>query len=420
MRLSVTGRKNNRIVREQEDHVTGDAEKRKTEENSLPSEKRTRTEERKENRAADKKTGRTERGEIYWAWFCGIPGLYLPHQKMLLEQYQDPRAVWEASGKSLEALEKQGWRWIEKVRQFKKDRSPEQFADELQKRKIQFVSRMNDRYPQRLLTIENAPNGLFYKGRLPEEDRRSVAVVGARMCTRYGRETAEQIARMTAVCGGQLVSGAAYGIDGTAQMMALESGGLSFGVLGCGAGKIYPSGNRLLFERLEQQGGIISEFPPDAAPLRTHFPVRNRLISGLADAVIVVEARKRSGSLITADYAAEQNRDVYAVPGRIGDELSEGCNELIFQGAGIFLSVKHLREIIFGVSGKEKAEISMELTLAPSEKLVYSNLDLHARSLSDLQSDTGLSFSELGEILLRLELDGLARETAKNYYAKVN
>ncbi len=371
------------------------------------------------DKITDKTTEERDCGERYWAWFCGIPGLYLPHQTVLLKQYQNPREVWEASDQSLNVLEKQGFQWVGRIRQFKKSRSPEQFEEELRERNIQFVSRMNSRYPQRLLTIENAPNGLFYKGKLPEENRRSVAVVGARMCTRYGRETAEQIARMTALCGGQLVSGAAYGIDGTAQMKALESGGLSFAVLGCGAGKIYPSGNRLLFERLEQQGGIISEFPPDAAPLRTHFPVRNRLISGLADVVIVVEAKKRSGSLITADYAAEQNREVYAVPGRAGDELSEGCNELIFQGAGIFLSVEQLRESIFGESWKEKAENSIGLALAPSEKLVYSKLDLHARSLTDLRSRTGLSFSELGEILLRLELDGLVRETAKNYYAKV-
>lgn len=371
------------------------------------------------DKTTDKMAEKKESDEMYRAWLCGIPGLYLPHQTMLLKQYQDPRAVWEASDKSLNALEEQGHRWVCKVRQFKRNRSPEQFAEELQKRKIRFVSRVNDRYPRRLLTIANAPNGLFYKGRLPEEDRCSIAVVGARMCTRYGREMAEQIAHMTALCGCQLISGAAYGIDGIAQMMALESGGLSFGVLGCGAGKIYPAGNRPLFERLEQQGGIISEFPPDAAPLRSHFPVRNRLISGLADAVIVVEAKKKSGSLITADYAAEQNRDVYAVPGRVGDDLSEGCNELISQGAGICLSVKRLIETVFGESGKEKAENSIGLALAPSEKLVYSNLDLHARSLSDLQSDTGLSLSELGEILLRLEFYGLIKETAKNYYTKV-
>lgn len=399
--------------------MTEDTKKSRPGKNSLPPKEQRILEERTED--AGGTVGKGECGGIYWAWLCGIPGLYLPHQTILLERYQDPRAVWEASAESLNALEKQGCQWVGRVRQFKKTRSPEQFAEDLRERKIQFVSRASDRYPRRLLTIENAPNGLFYKGSLPEEDRRSIAVVGARMCTRYGKETAEQIARMTALCGGQLISGAAYGIDGTAQMAALESGGLSFGVLGCGVGKIYPSGNRMLFELLERQGGIISEFPPDAAPFRSHFPVRNRLISGLADAVIVVEAKKKSGSLITADYAAEQNRDVYAVPGRFGDELSEGCNELIFQGAGIFLSVNHLKESIFGESGREKAEKSIGLALAPSEKLVYSSFDLHtrSRSLSDLQSDTGLSLSELGEILLRLELDGLVRETAKNYYAKV-
>ncbi len=362
---------------------------------------------------------KTNCDEIYWAWLCGIPGLYLPHQTMLLNRCGSPRAVWEMPESGLRELEKQGVCWVEKVRRFQREKTPEQFAAALAERKIRFVSRENERYPKRLRTIENAPLGLFYKGKLPEEDRTSVAIVGARMCTRYGKETAEQIARMTALGGGQVISGAAYGIDGAAQMAALESGGLSFGVLGCGAETVYPRGNRLLFERLEQQGGILSELPPGAAPLRSHFPVRNRLISGLADVVVVVEARKRSGSLITADYAADQNREVYAVPGRAGDELSEGCNELISQGSGIFLSVSHLRKNIFGSSAEEKTEKSAGLALAPSEKLVYSNLGLHARSLYELQTSTGLPLSELGEILLRMELDGLARETAKNYYAKV-
>lgn len=364
------------------------------------------------------KEERNAADEICLAWLCGIPGLYLAQQNEILEWFKSPANVFDAPDGEFDELEKRGCLWAKKVKQYKRRMSPEKFGGILGKRNIRFIGRQNPCFPGRLLGIPHPPNGLFYKGELPDEDARSVAVVGARMCTRYGRETAEQIARMVARCGGQLVSGAALGIDGIAQMEALRSGGKSFGVLGCGVGRIYPQSNAPLFAQLEQQGGIISEFPPDAQPLSFHFPVRNRLISGLADVVVVVEAKKKSGSLITADYAAEQGREVYAVPGRAGDELSEGCNELIFHGAGIFLSVGQLKESIFGGFWEEKAENSICQALAPSEKLVYSNLNLHSRSLHELQMCTELSPSELGEALIKLELDGLIRETEKNYYAK--
>lgn len=364
----------------------------------------------KESEAAD---------EIYWEWLCSIPGLYLKHQKILLQYFESPEAVWRASGETYDLLEKNGCEWISKVRMFKKKQEPYKLRHMLRQKGIQFISQSHSGYPKGLLHIADVPYGLFYKGRLPEAGSRKIAVVGARMCSRYGRETAQLIARTVVLSGGELISGAAYGIDGIAQTEALRQGGRSYGILGCGADQVYPPGNRVLFERLEEEGGILSEFPPGTPPMRHHFPLRNRLISGLSDAVVVVEAKKRSGSLITADYAAEQGRDVYAVPGRVGDALSEGCNELISQGAGIFLSEKQFRENIFGVLEDEKTEKSVQQALAPSEKLVYSSLGLHSQSLSELQECTGLSVNELSTALLSLEQKGLSRETAWNYYAKM-
>lgn len=358
-------------------------------------------------------------GEMYWAWLCSIPGLYLPQQKILLQYLNHPEAVWKASQKELEALGREGYEWAKKVSWFQKKSTPVERMHILGKRGIRFISFRNPGYPMRLRTLSNAPLGLFYKGSLPEEQCRAAAIVGARMCSRFGKDMAELIAGMIVVYGGQVISGAAYGIDGVAQMEALRRGGRSYGILGCGVDVCYPKGNYLLFEQLEKQGGIISEFPPGTPPLRSHFPMRNRLISGMSDMVIVVEARKKSGSLITADFAAEQGREVYAVPGRPGEELSEGCNELISQGAGIFLSPEQFAESVLVPMGMEKSKKSLQVTLAPSEELVYSSLGLHSKGLIELQECTDMSLTELSDILLRLELKGLVRETSRNFYAKM-
>lgn len=357
--------------------------------------------------------------EMYWAWLCSIPGLYLSQQKILLQYFKHPEAVWKASGKELEILERAGYEWTGKVSCFQKKSAPAERMHRLERRRIRFISFRNSGYPRRLRGLSDAPLGLFYRGSLPEENQKAAAIVGARMCSRFGKDMAELIAGMIAAYGGQIISGAAYGIDGAAQMEALRCGGRSYGVLGCGVDVCYPKENDLLFKRLEEQGGIISEFPPGTPPLRMHFPMRNRLISGMSDMVIVVEARRKSGSLITADFAAEQGREVYAVPGRPGEELSEGCNELISQGAGIFLSPEQFAESVLVPMGMEKTEKSRQVTLAPSEELVYSSLGLHSKGLIELQECTDMSLTELSDVLLRLELRGLVRETSRNFYVKM-
>ena len=233
----------------------------------------------------------------------------------------------------------------------------------------------------------------------------------------FGKETAEELARGIARAGGAVVSGAAYGVDGAAQLSALLAGGESVAVLGCGTDVRYPSGNSKLFDLLERQGTLVSEYPPGTPPRRYHFPARNRIISGLSDVTVVVEARKRSGSLITAGFAAEQGREVYAVPGRPGDPLSEGCNELISQGAGIFLSAESFLKAFFPEKTGQKKWCKEDLTLAPAEKLVYSSLDLHSKTLWELAECTGLSLSELGSSLLSLEGKGYIQETEQNTFA---
>ena len=210
--------------------------------------------------------------------------------------------------------------------------------------KISFITPFDSIYPERLKGIPDAPAGLYVMGKLPAESDITVAVIGARDCSDYGRYVAERLGTFLGERGVAVVSGMARGIDGISQWAALEAGGSSIGVLGCGVDICYPAKNRKLYDRLLKQGAVLSEYPPGTPPRPMNFPIRNRIVSGLADGVVVIEARDKSGTLITVDMALEQGREVFVVPGRITDGLSVGCNRLIRQGAGILLSPEELLE----------------------------------------------------------------------------
>lgn len=285
---------------------------------------------------------------------------------------------------------------------------------------IRYISKAEKAFPKKLLELADCPEGIYVRGELPDPEKKTVAIVGARMCTPYGRATASCFARVLAANDIQIISGLALGIDGAAHEGALLAGGETFGVLACGVDICYPRANIELYEQMKHQGGIISEEPPGYPPLARLFPKRNRIISAFADLVLVVEARKKSGSLITADFALEQGRDLYAVPGRLEDELSRGCNELLSQGAGIALSPESLLEIMGKT--KEKSDNSkafMQNVLAREENIVYSCLSLQPQSLEKLCSDTKLPIQYVTEAVMLLQLKGLAKEIGRNRYVKV-
>ena len=216
-----------------------------------------------------------------------------------------------------------------------------------------------------------------------------------------------------------LASGMARGIDGTAQRAAIKGGGKSYAVLGCGPDICYPMQNRDLYQNLLKNGGVLSEYPPGSSPLPFHFPMRNRIISGLSDLVIVIEAREKSGSLITADQALEQGRDVMVLPGRAGDALSAGCNRLIDQGAGIFLSTDQILERLKIKKKNHTNTKKTYIALESEENLVYSVLEFQAKNLQSIADETNLTPQKVSAILVRLMLCGLVAEDVKNHYSKV-
>mgnify|MGYP002235004613 CR=1 FL=1 len=199
----------------------------------------------------------------------------------------------------------------------------------------------------------------FYRGKLPDENEPAVAVIGARECSEYGRYVAEELGQYLGRAGIQVISGMARGIDGISQQAALSAGGTSYGVLGCGVDICYPAQNRRLYEELLEKGGLLSTYAPGTKPLPQYFPPRNRIVSGLSDALIVIEARQKSGTLITVDMALEQGRDVYVVPGRLTDRLSDGCNHLADAGSGsVFISGEFCRGFLR--SWEEKQGLSAD------------------------------------------------------------
>ncbi len=216
----------------------------------------------------------------------------------------------------------------------------EKESKKLESKNILFIPRIDQRFPEKLKNIPNAPFALYVKGALPDPSKPSVAIIGARMCSEYGRFLARNFGRGLALAGVQVISGMARGIDGVSQKAAMVAGGRSFGVVGSGVDICYPEENIDIYQELCSTGGVISEFPPGTMPKANFFPLRNRIISGLADIVLVIEAREKSGTQITVDTALEQGREVLAVPGRVTDRLSDGCNLMISQGAGIALDTK--------------------------------------------------------------------------------
>ena len=306
---------------------------------------------------------------------------------------------------------------------------PEQEYWRMRERGIGLVAQGEAAFPKRLSKIPDSPLALYYAGRLPSDQKRAVALIGARDCTEYGRYMAAQFGAALAGAGVEVVSGMARGIDGIGQESALREGGYSMAVLGCGVDVCYPKENGSLYETLLAKGGVCSEYPPGTEPRALQFPPRNRIISGLSDAVLVIEARVKSGTLITVDMALEQGREVYALPGRATDPLSSGCNRLIRQGAGLVNGPEELLEELLGTKGRGRTEGREEQT-----RLVFLDgvlgevlgaLDFQPLAAEEIRHrfevkyGKTIEFPVLFKTLLELCADGHAGQIGGGYYMRI-
>ncbi len=379
--------------------------------------------------------------EMYEYWLARLAGISAGRKMQLRAQFHTAKELYHAGfflhdllkPKEQQALKKAqhepltelAWQW-----------------DNLQKKGIRFVPFFAPEYPPSLTQIQDPPYALYVKGSLPDPDRPAVALVGARSCTPYGEKMALLFGEALAAAGVQVISGMARGIDSAGHRGALNGsrqagdrpGGedpATFAILGGGVDVCYPRENIGLYMDLADRGGLLSEQLMGSPPKAANFPARNRIISGLSEVVLVLEARKKSGSLITADLALEQGKDVYALPGPVTSPLSEGCHQLIRQGAGILLSPEDLLEEMglrkkYGPGEKttgwprEEKENSdkSEKILASPKNLVYSFLDFSPKGIQELAEKSALAPEVLLGELVELELEGKVEEVSKNFYIR--
>lgn len=297
---------------------------------------------------------------------------------------------------------------------------------------ISYVNHTDEEFPQKLRNIASLPYGLFVKGQLPSELTGSVAIIGARECSEYGRLMAEYFGDRLARNNIQIISGMAWGIDGIAQSAALNAGGKSYAVLGCGVDITYPVKNRRLYERLCENGnGVISEYAPGTGAEPRRFPPRNRIIAGLCDVLLVVEARSKSGTLITVDMAIDQGRTVMVVPGRLTDNLSTGCLNLLYQGALPATGIESVMEQLdikgqctFGKQPERrrhdnKNEIKRLVPPIPSELAKVADVvTLDPKSAERIADEAKIPLQDALKALTRLEIESSVKEVSPGYFVR--
>lgn len=357
--------------------------------------------------------------EKYAYWLASVKGFGRRMQRHLFAQCASAAEVYALKETQLKKIAGLTQKDTQAILESKKAWDVDGEWDALvNRRAIGFVSIENDRlYPAQFREIYDAPYAVFYRGKLPSEKEFRVAIVGARMCSEYGRGMAGELAKELALQGVSIVGGMAKGIDAAGHRGALNAGGVTYAVFGCGIDVCYPNYHKQLYYDIAKSGGLLTEFLPHSAPHPSHFPQRNRLISALSDVVLIIEARQKSGSLITADFALEQGKDVYALPGRVTDALSDGCNRLISQGAGIILSVDDfLKELSLSAARKKDFADLQKKSLEKEELLVYSCLGLLPVGMEELLAKTGLEIQTLVRILTCLQQKKYIEEIYKNHY----
>lgn len=356
----------------------------------------------------------------------------------LLEHFGSAEAILAAPPGSLAQIEGIGQVTAEKIVRSRTSFDAEKEIALADKSGVCIINILDSRYPPLLKKIYDPPGVLYIKGDIRPSDNLAVAIVGARQCSHYGSEQAARFAHLLASAGFTIVSGMARGIDSAAHSGALSAGGRTIAVQGCGLSKIFPPENKQLFEKICANGACVSELPMEYEPLAENFPPRNRIIAGLSLATIVVEAMPRSGALITARAAMENNREVMAVPGKIDSALSKGPHKLIKDGAKLVESVEDVIETLeflqkdfaehLTQTSKEaiqKAEMPLfdisKLNLTDVEKKIFDcldSLDSEPVHIEEIISQTSLAAGKVNAALVSMRLKGIVKQLPGGYFVK--
>lgn len=333
-------------------------------------------------------------------------------KERLIEYFSDDLSeMFKISENSLKDLKLLTKKSFEKFMYVREKFDENIYKEYLEKKKIKYVSILDEEYPKNLKEIEYAPKILYYRGSFDTLDEFSIAIVGSRKCSTYGAWVCEKFAKELSNLNLTIVSGMALGIDSISHKEALKNNKRTIAVLGSGVDEIYPRTNLKLYNEIIQNGAIISEFPPGTKPLSFNFPIRNRIITGLSKALLVIEAKEKSGTLISARYANEQSKEIFAIPGNLNSIYSKGTNKLIKDGALIATDIEDIISSVEAFStfvNKRKEKDTS--TLSPTEILVYTILKENPKSANKISESLGLSIIETNTILTSLELKGFIIE----------
>ena len=359
---------------------------------------------------------------FYWLALSLTPGIGSTLMRRLLDRFNTPEAVFHAPMKELSKIEGLGEKVVQEIRKGPLEKVVERELSLLREVGGRVITLKDEEYPKRLKDIYDPPALLYVRGALKKEDEFAISIVGSRKTTPYGRWFTEKVSQELARHGVTIVSGMARGIDSLAHWGAISGGGRTIAVLGCGVDVIYPSENRNLFAKMIDRGAILSEFPMGSPPEGGHFPRRNRIISGLSLGVVVVQASEKSGSLITAGYALEQGREVFAVPGNVGTESSRGTHRLIKEGAKLVESSEDiLEEILPQWRGERETTPKVEIPrpdLTEEEKVLYELLSETPLHIDVMIRESRMDPGKVSSLLLNLELKGLVSQWPGKCFSK--
>lgn len=353
----------------------------------------------------------------YWIGFNLIKGIGAVRMQNLVAYFGDLESAWNADAQSL-AEAGLGAKLIEKVVGARKDINLDQVWAKIEAQGIKILTWADEEYPNRLREIDQPPPILYIRGEYLQDDLFAVAIVGTRKVTAYGRQVTEEIASFLAANGITVISGLARGVDAIAHQAALKVGGRTMAVLGSGVDKIYPPEHRGLAEQMMERGAIISDYAVGTPPDASNFPPRNRIISGLSLAVVVVEAAETSGALITAEFAAEQGREIFAVPGSILAPQSKGTNKLIQNGALPLLTPDDLMQALELTRVGEHKSARKILPADEMEAKILSVLTSEPLHVDEIRNQAGLPIEKISATLALMELKGMVRQVGgMNYVA---
>jgi DNA processing protein len=350
---------------------------------------------------------------IPWLLLSTVPGVGQMRLTRLINRFGSPENVFNATTKELASLEGMSNKIIEGIKRGGNKRRVEEEMLRMEKYQISLVTNQDSGYPENLKNLENSPPFLYVRGSLLDRDKNAIAIVGSRKATFYGKGIAEEFGFELAKRGVTVVSGMARGIDTAAHQGAIKARGRTLAILGCGVDMVYPPENRKLRDKIIQSGAVLSEFHLGTQPIAGNFPQRNRIISGLSLGVICVEASDDSGVFSTVQWAADQGREVFAVPGDVKRKSSTGTNRLIRDGVRMVTGIEDVLEELQFTSepdGKSWASPEISLKLSDAEKTVYALLSETPIHIDEISEEVSLSTPETLSLLLSLELKGAIRQ----------